>query len=76
MPTRIETPAALRRLIAFARREGWRIVVANGQLRSLRKPGLPAIHLGAPDPSGTLAADAASLSVPRVDKRHGHHGSM
>ncbi|MGD4870911.1 hypothetical protein QT814_18660 [Xanthomonas citri pv. citri] len=75
MPTRIETPA-LRRLIAFARREGWRIVVANGQLRSLRKPGLPAIHLGTPDPSGALTADAASLPGPQVDKRHGHDGSI
>lgn len=43
------TRAALQRLVAFARVDGWVPVFANGRLKRLCKPSLPPIHLGAPE---------------------------
>lgn len=53
--------AALLRLIAFARADGWVPVFANGRLERLCKPSLPPIHLGAPEalPSGSTAPGRA-----------------
>ncbi|QBH01345.1 hypothetical protein ACQR5S_20075 [Xanthomonas oryzae pv. oryzicola] len=65
MPTRIDAPAtaaAMARLIAFARSEGWELVASEGVLPSLRKPGLPTIHLGAPGTCVHVAEGAAPLA--------------
>ncbi len=62
--------AALLRLIAFARADGWVPVFSNGRLKRLCKPSLPPIHLGAPKAlrSGSTATGHAGADDGRRTK--------